>query len=49
MDSKSSFLPNSFPLCAAIEAYLDVPIKGYLSLKGLININLYKICPFLRI
>ena len=36
-DSKSSFLPISYPLCAAIDAYLVVPINDFLSLNGLKN------------
>ena len=36
-DSKSSFLPISYPLCAAIDAYLVVPINDFLSLNGLLN------------
>ena len=35
IDSRSSFLPYSFPLCAAIEAYRVVPRKVFPSLKGL--------------
>ena len=36
-DSKSSFLLNSYPLWAAIDAYLVVPINGLFSLNFLIK------------
>ena len=35
-DSRSSFLDNSIPLCAAMLAYLEVPRNGLLSFNGLI-------------